>query len=68
MLKKSLSQGCWHVLAPFLFPPGDAASFFHMERFMETPKLVVQGVSKTFHSGRHALETLAAIDLTVEYG
>lgn len=35
---------------------------------METPKLVVQGVSKTFHSGRQSLETLAEIDLTVGTG
>lgn len=35
---------------------------------METPKLVVQGVSKTFYSGRQSLETLAEIDLTVGTG
>ncbi len=35
---------------------------------METPKLAVQGVSKTFHSGRQSLETLAAIDLAVDSG
>ena len=35
---------------------------------METPKLVVQGVSKTFRNGRQSLETLAAIDLMVDAG
>lgn len=35
---------------------------------MEAPKLLARGVSKTFHRGRQSLETLAAIDLTVEVG
>jgi ABC-type nitrate/sulfonate/bicarbonate transport system ATPase subunit len=35
---------------------------------METPKLLVHGVSKTFHNGRQALETLARIDLVVNAG
>ena len=35
---------------------------------MDTPKLLAQGISKTFHNGRQALETLASIDLTVEAG
>ncbi len=35
---------------------------------METPKLVAQGVTKTFHRGRQSLETLAGIDLSVENG
>ncbi len=32
---------------------------------MDSPKLVVQGVSKIFGSGRQRLDTLASIDLTV---
>lgn len=35
---------------------------------MQTPKLQVQGVTKTFHQGRRSLETLASIDLAVEAG
>lgn len=35
---------------------------------METPKLQVQGVAKTFRQGRQTLETLASIDLTVMPG
>src|SRR6266567_3523550 len=35
---------------------------------METSKLQVQGVTKTFHQGRQSLETLASIDLAVEVG
>src|SRR2546421_10720227 len=35
---------------------------------METSKLQVQGVTKTFHQGRQSLETLASIDLTVAVG
>jgi ABC-type nitrate/sulfonate/bicarbonate transport system ATPase subunit len=38
------------------------------ESSMDTPKLLAQGISKTFHSGRQALETLASIDLSVEAG
>ena len=32
---------------------------------MDTPKLLVQNITKTFGSGRQSLETLATIDLTV---
>ncbi len=35
---------------------------------MDTPKLLVQNVTKTFGSGRQSLETLATIDLTVAQG
>ncbi len=35
---------------------------------METPKLAVQDITKTFRRGRQSLETLAGIDLTVEDG
>jgi NitT/TauT family transport system ATP-binding protein len=35
---------------------------------MDTPKLLVRGISKTFHNGRQRLETLASIDLSVEAG
>ncbi|HLX58018.1 MAG TPA: ABC transporter ATP-binding protein [Ktedonobacteraceae bacterium] len=35
---------------------------------MDTAKLLAQGVSKTFRSGRQALETLASIDMTVAVG
>src|SRR5256886_8775850 len=35
---------------------------------MDPPKLIVQDVTKTFHTGRHYLETLASIDLTVAGG
>ncbi len=35
---------------------------------METSKLQVQGVTKSFHQGRQSLETLASIDLAVEVG
>jgi ABC-type nitrate/sulfonate/bicarbonate transport system ATPase subunit len=35
---------------------------------MDTPKLLAQGVSKTFHRGRQTLETLASIDMFVEAG
>jgi ABC-type nitrate/sulfonate/bicarbonate transport system ATPase subunit len=35
---------------------------------MDTPKLLAQGVSKTFHRGRQTLETLASIDMSVEAG
>src|SRR5581483_7880556 len=38
------------------------------ESSMDTPKLLAQGIAKTFHSGRQALETLASIDLSVEAG
>ena len=33
-----------------------------------TPKLLAQGIAKTFQSGRQKLETLASIDLSVEAG
>ena len=32
------------------------------------PKLLAQGISKTFHTGRQALQALASIDLCVEAG
>ncbi len=35
---------------------------------MDPPKLLVQGVTKTFHNGWQHLETLASIDLTVAGG
>jgi NitT/TauT family transport system ATP-binding protein len=35
---------------------------------MDTPKLLVQNVAKTFGSGRRSLETLATIDMTVAKG
>ena len=35
---------------------------------METPKLLVQNVSKIYRDGRQTLDTLAAIDLTVAAG
>ena len=35
---------------------------------MDSPKLLVQNVTKTFGSGRQSLETLATIDLTVATG
>lgn len=35
---------------------------------MDPPKLLVQGVTKTFHNGQQHLETLASIDLTVAMG
>src|SRR3989440_920230 len=35
---------------------------------MDPPKLIVQDVTKTFHTGWHYLETLASIDLTVAGG
>ena len=35
---------------------------------MDSPKLLVQNVTKTFGSGRQRLETLATIDLTVTTG
>src|SRR5438067_3903982 len=35
---------------------------------MDPPKLIVQDVTKTFHTGRHYLEALATIDLTVARG
>jgi len=35
---------------------------------LDTPKLLVQHVTKTFGSGRQSLETLATIDLTVAKG
>ena len=35
---------------------------------MDTPKLLVQNVTKTFGSGRESLETLATIDLTLAKG
>src|SRR5205823_11984432 len=38
------------------------------EKSMNLPKLLVQNVTKTFGSGRHRLETLATIDLTVATG
>src|SRR5437588_2408078 len=38
------------------------------EQSMDTPKLLVQNVTKTFGSGRQSLETLATIDLTVARG
>src|ERR1700680_2142576 len=38
------------------------------ESSMDTPKLLARGISKTFHSGRQALETLASIDMSVEAG
>ena len=34
----------------------------------DEPKLLTQGIAKTFHSGRQALETLASIDMSVEAG
>ena len=35
---------------------------------MDTPKLLVQGVSKVFRDGRRSLEVIASIDLTVAVG
>ena len=35
---------------------------------MDTPKLLVQGVSKGFRDGRRSLEVIASIDLTVAVG
>ena len=35
---------------------------------MDSPKLLVQNITKTFGSGRQSLETLATIDLTVAQG
>ena len=35
---------------------------------MDEPKLLVRGVTKTFRDGRHALEVLTPIDLTVSAG
>ncbi len=35
---------------------------------MDTPKLLVQGVSKAFRDGRRSLEVIASIDLTVAAG
>ena len=35
---------------------------------MDTPKLLVQGVSKVFRDGRRSLEVIASIDLTVAAG
>jgi ABC-type glutathione transport system ATPase component len=37
-------------------------------RSMEPPKLLVEGVSKTYRDGRKSLETLASIDLVVNAG
>lgn len=34
----------------------------------DTPKLLAQGIAKTFQSGQQKLETLASIDLSVEAG
>lgn len=36
--------------------------------YVDTPKLLVQGVSKTFENGRRQLKTLEDIDLTVNTG
>lgn len=35
---------------------------------METPKLLARGITKTFHNGRQAVETLTSMDLSVETG
>jgi len=38
------------------------------EKSMESPKLLVQGVTKTFRTRRQSLEVLASIDLVVAAG
>src|SRR5438309_7419690 len=49
-------------------PLAQRTRFFIGEMFMDTAKLVVRGVAKTYRTGKQLVEALSSIDLTVAQG